>query len=673
MAHTPALADIAVPVAAPTPFTYLIPEDLRGEVCTGHRVPVTLGRRKTYGYVVRLHDGPAPERLRTIGPPDPEEPLFDAAMLDLTRWVADYYLAPWGEVLEAAVPKISIGKKRRTRKTEEEAVPDTLEKPPELNTDQASIFRALRAAMNEREFAVHLLHGVAGSGKTEIYLALAEEIIRNDGSVLLLEPEIGLATHILERVRRRFGDRAGLYHSMTGPAKRRRTWERARTGELRIVVGARSAVFVPLKNLRLVIIDEEQEPAYKQEESPRYHGRDVGIVRARGENALVVLGTATPSLEAWHNVQAGKFKYHRLTERFVQRDLARIEIVDLRKDPGLGPRGGALSFFSSQLVQKIRARLKAQEQTILFLNRRGHSTIVQCVGCGEMFRCDRCDVVLTYHRATGDLRCHHCGLVRRKAEICPSCSGEALFYGGVGTQKLEEKLAEIFPQARVLRLDADSTRKRGSHARHLQSIEDGEVDILVGTQMLAKGFDFPRVTLVGVLQADREMGLPEFRASERAFQILTQVAGRAGRGPVPGEVVIQTMLPDHYVIRAAASGDYDAFVTEELCQRQCLSYPPYTRMVHLLFDGRVEATVERRAADAAADLSRSARRAGIEILGPAPMFLTRLKGSYRWHLTLKGSRSDDLHRLARRALDRTPPKGTRGVRLHVDIDPIRTL
>ena len=699
MSKSSLLADVAVPVAVQTTFTYLIPEDLRGTVRVGHRVAVQLGRRATHGYVVRVHGGPGPERLRPLGAPDPEEPLFDSHLLELTRWVADYYLAPWGEVLEAAAPRGRARKRRpagggREGEPQEDAghggdprdeadresdpregasLRPSLEAPPVLGPEQQEVYQALRASLAQRRFAVHLLQGVPNSGKTEIYLALAADVLSEGGSVLLLEPEIGLATQILARVQRRFGDRAGLYHSQTGARQRRETWERARNGDLRIIVGARSAVFVPLQDLRLVIIDEEQEPAYKQEESPRYHGRDTAIMRGRLAKALVVLGSATPSLEAWWNARTGKFHGHRLTRRFADREPARVHIVDLRRDPGLTPGSTAIPLFSGLLVQKLLARLRAGEQTILFLNRRGHSTVVQCSDCGEMFRCHRCDVVLTYHRATNDLRCHHCGLTAKRVQSCPSCKGTHLHYGGAGTQKLEEKLAELFPRARLLRLDADSTRRRGSHAVHLRAVEEGDVDILLGTQMVAKGFDFPGVTLVGVLQADREMGLPEFRAAERAYQILTQVAGRAGRGQVAGEVVVQTLLPDHYVIRSAADGDYDAFAGAESRHREALAYPPFTRMVHLLFDGKVEETVRRRTEDAAQDLAAPAHRAGVEMLGPAPMFLTRLKGRYRWHLTLKGPNSEALHRLARHAMERNAPPGTRGVHLHVDVDPVRTL
>jgi primosomal protein N' (replication factor Y) len=678
MNRAPHLADVAVPVGVRTTFTYLIPEELRGVIQAGHRVPIPLGRRKTHGYVVRVHAGEAPERLRALEAPDPPEPVFDAKLLELTQWVAGYYLAPYGEVLEAAAPRgrAPSGRKPRGPAQEEVAVPPEaalLEPAPVLGEEQHQVFDALCASLARRRFEVHLLQGVPGSGKTEIYLALAEQAIGQGGSVLLLEPEIGLATQILSRVRRRFGDLAGLYHSMTGDRIRRQTWESARAGRLRIVVGARSAVFVPLPDLRLVIVDEEQEPAYKQEESPRYHGRDTAIVRARSADALVVLGSATPSLEAIQNARTGKFRLHVLTQRHTGRPGAVVHVVDLRVDPGMPKGSRAIPLFSGLLVQKIHERLAAREQTILFLNRRGHSPAVQCSDCGEMFRCRRCDVVLTYHRTSDDMRCHHCGLVNPRPESCAACSGERLYFGGMGTQKLEERLADLFPHARLLRLDADSTRRRGSHASHVAAVEAREVDILLGTQMVAKGFDFPGVTLVGVLMADREMGLPELRASERAFHVLTQVAGRAGRGERSGEVVLQTLLPGHPVIRCAADGDVESFAEDELRHREDLGYPPFTRMVHLLFDGKVEETVRRRAESVAAALAGPARRVAVDLLGPAPMFLTRLKGRYRWHLTLNGRSIDALHRLARGAMDAEPPPGTRGVHLHVDVDPIRTL
>ncbi|MBD3161025.1 MAG: primosomal protein N' [Candidatus Eisenbacteria bacterium] len=670
-ASPPALADVAIPVAAPDPFTYRIPEELRGRIVPGQRVPVPLGRRRTHGYVVRVHDDPPPERLRALGAPDPETPLLTPPLLELCRWVADYYLAPLGEVLEGALPRIPF--EGRGRDVEAPVQQGPLDPAPSLTPEQEAVVAAVGADLDPPRFVVHHLQGVPGSGKTEVYLALADRVIGAGGSVLILEPEIGLATHILERVRRRYGALAGLYHSQTGVRERRATWERARAGAIRIVVGARSAVFVPLERPGLLVVDEEQEPAYKQEDAPRYHGRDVAVVRARIEGIPILLGSATPSLEAWWNVRSGKFRGHRLAERYAGRPPARIEVVDLRADPGLRPSGAPVSLFSAALVTRIRRRLEAGELSILFLNRRGHSTVVQCSACGEMIRCGRCDVVMTFHRATDDLRCHHCGRIRTKPERCPACEPGRLFYGGAGTQKLEEQLAALFPRARILRLDTDSTRRRGSHAAHLAAIDRGEVDLLIGTQMVAKGFDFPRVTLVGVLQADREMGLPEFRAAERAFQVLTQVAGRAGRGESPGEVIVQTMTPDHYVIQAAARGDFERFAAAEIETRRPLAYPPFTRMAHLLFDGRVEGNVRNRAEATAAALAPRASRSGVELLGPAPMFLTRLKGSYRWHLTLKGARSDRVHRLARFARELRPPPGTRGVRLQVDIDPIRTL
>lgn len=683
----PHLAEVAIPVGAANPFTYLIPEELRGAIRPGHRVGVPLGRRKTHGYVVRVHAeaSGAPARLRALGPPDPPDPIFGPEILDLTRWISDYYMAPWGEVLEAAAPRgrpIAARRKKAAAPPAEDAAtdgegasltPQALEPLYALTTEQQAVFGELGAALDSGAFEVHLIHGVAGSGKTEVYLALADRVLRSGGSVLLLEPEIGIATQILDRVRRKFGDAAGLYHSLAGPSERRDTWERARRGDVRLVVGARSAVFVPLRDLRLVVIDEEHEFAYKQEESPRYHGRDAAIVRARAARALTVLGTATPSLEAWYNAHLGKFTKHTLASRYGERAFPRIHVVDLHKDPGLPESGRPIPLFSGLLVQKVLERLRAGEQTILFLNRRGHSPIVQCTHCGEMLHCAQCEVVLTYHRMTEDLRCHHCGLVQKEVDACPSCKEGPLFFGGVGTQKLEEKLAELFPRARLLRLDADSTRQKGSHGRHVRSMEQGEVDILLGTQMVTKGFDFPRVTLVGVLQADREMAVPELRASERAFQVLSQVAGRAGRGDTPGEVVFQTLCPENFVIQAAAANDYDRFAREELSYREALHYPPFHRMIHILFDGKVEENVRVRAEEAATHIEPRARRVGVTLLGPAPMFLTRLKGRFRWHFTLKGPSQASLHRLARATLERQGPPGTRGVRVHVDVDPIHTI
>jgi primosomal protein N' (replication factor Y) (superfamily II helicase) len=493
--------------------------------------------------------------------------------------------------------------------------------------------------------------------------------------VLFLVPEIAMGTQILSRVLRRFGGKAGLYHSQTGDAERRRVWNEARLGCLPVVVGTRSAVFVPMPNLRLVVVDEEHEPAYKQDDTPRYHGRDTAVMRARLEDAVIVLGSATPSLESLHNAEAGKYRLLRLNERIDARPHARVTLVDLNEARGGDPPERnrprppklPVPVLSPPLLRALQERLDRGEQSILFLNRRGHSTVVQCSACGEALSCEHCDVVMTFHKPDGRIRCHYCSAVRSVPEACPSCRGTRFLYGGVGTQKVEEMLMEAFPSARLARLDLDTARRRGAHGRVVSAMEEGEIDILLGTQMVAKGFHFPRVTLVGVLQADREMMQPDFRAGERAFQVLTQVAGRSGRGVTAGEVVFQSLMPGNPVITAAVTGDYAGFAGRELELRRTLGYPPYRRMIDVLVDGK-DADQVRRRAEALRDML--VPREGIEVLGPAPMPHARLKGRYRWHLTLRGRSVEKLHAAAFVALEAPPPAGLSGTRLQVDVDPV---
>ncbi|MEZ4649741.1 MAG: primosomal protein N' [Candidatus Eisenbacteria bacterium] len=739
-------AEVALPNALRQTFSYAVPAGL--EVEPGHRVRVPFGRREAHGYVVSLSSQrPNVRGLRSIVECEPPEKLVEGEILDLTRWVADYYLAPWGQVLDAALPpNVRKGGARdrrlKARAAEPEAVTDAqgapggevvvgddwdpgdLDDPRSggsrpgvvLTLDQDAAISTIGRALASRAFSPFLLHGVTGSGKTEVYLRLAAEVVSSGGQVLFLVPEIAMGAQILARVQQRFPEQVGLYHSQAGDGERRRVWAEARDGRLPIVVGARSAVFVPLPNLRLVVVDEEHETAYKQEEAPRYHGRDVAIYRARLASAVVVLGTATPSLESWINANDGKYAHVILPERIDGRQKARVTIVDMaehRDDDelprpsgrGMGAtsanpdgaasagsgvaasanlgggavgsavateRGGGVSIFSPPLVRRMRERIERGEQTILFLNRRGHSTTVQCADCGTSVSCGQCDVVLTYHKSDRRLRCHYCNSFRPEPERCEGCGGAHFFYGGFGTQRIEEDLLELLPGARIERMDRDATRKKGSHAKLVERMEAGQVDVLLGTQMVAKGFDFPRVTLVGVLQADQEFLLPDFRAGERGFQVLTQVAGRAGRGTLAGEVVLQTFQPTHYVIQAAVAQDYALFADTELDFRRALGYPPFRRLVHLLVDGPNESQVESRA-DALADfLTRriAASRAPLRTVGPAPMPISRLKGQYRWHLGLIGKSPRLLHEFALTALSEKPPRGLSSTRVLADVDPV---
>ena len=697
------LAQVAVPLGLRRVFSYRVPPALRDVLQVGHRVRVPFGPRRAHGYVVGFTNDVPDAKLRAITAIEPTEVVVTPEILRLTRWVADYYLTPWGQALEAALPPwVRHGGApvpRRARRgggvgagagrdaaSAAAGADDGLgalaiaagaeaDLPLVLQAEQVIAAAAVAEALAARRFASLLLLGVTGSGKTEVYLDAAERVVAEGGGVLFLVPEIAMGTQILSRVLRRFGGKAGLYHSQTGDAERRLVWNEARTGRLPVVVGTRSAVFVPVPNLRLVVVDEEHESAYKQDDTPRYHGRDTAVMRARLEDAVIVLGSATPSLESLYNAEVGKYRLLRLRERIDARPHARVTVVDLNEARGGDPpeRGRPRSrklpapALSPPLLCAIQERIDRGEQSILFLNRRGHSTVVQCSACGEALHCEQCDVVMTFHKPDGVIRCHYCSASRRVPAACPSCRGERFLYHGVGTQKVEEMLTEAFPTARLARLDLDAVRHRGAHGRVISAMEHGEVDILLGTQMVAKGFHFPRVTLVGVLQADSEMLQPDFRAGERAFQILTQVAGRSGRSEAAGEVVFQSLMPGHPVITAAVIGDYAGFASRELELRRTLGYPPFRRMTDLLVDGK-DADVVRRRAEALRDLL--APHEGVEILGPAPMPHARLKGRYRWHLTLRGRSVAKLHAAALAALEAPAPVGLSGTRLMVDVDPM---
>ena len=535
-----------------------------------------------------------------------------------------------------------------------------------LNPDQAGALSEVKNWIAADTFKVGLLYGVTGSGKTEVYLGAVEAALERNKTALILVPEIALTLWVGRLCRARLGASVAVLHSALADVERAREWWRVRRGEARVVVGTRSAVFAPLENLGLVVVDEEQEASYKQEETPRYHGRDVAIVRAKLEGAAALLGSATPSLESFHNAHSGKYHLLQLESRVENRPLAPVEIVDLREDFRITHKVGPLS---AKLSEAIAARLAQGTQSLILINRRGYSWFVICRSCGAGIQCENCSISLTYHKQRDRLECHYCGFSRRAPKECPKCASEHVYFFGAGSEQLEEKLREKFPGAKVARLDRDAVRTKGAYQQVLADFASGKVDILVGTQMVAKGHDFQRVTLVGVVSADSQLSLPDFRAAERTFQLLTQVAGRAGRGALPGEVLVETYYPEHYAIQLAARQDYLSFFERELQFRRLLHYPPFTALASILVrDTKIENAI-RWSRQLSAFLAPQESR-GVKVLGPAAAPLARLKREFRFQFLLKAPKRAQLTRVLSELLAFTEQKEIPERAVLVDVDPL---
>ena len=531
-----------------------------------------------------------------------------------------------------------------------------------LTPDQQTVVDALQEPARQGAFSVALLHGVTGSGKTEVYRRLAGTAIASGRQALILVPEIALTPAIAATFRQAFGSRVAVQHSGLSSGARHDQWHRVRRGEVDVVVGTRSAVFVPLPAVGLIVVDEEHDASYKQEESPRYHGRDVAIMRAKRSGALVVLGSATPSLESYRHATSGHYRLFTLPERVKRRPLPSVRIVDMREE--LASQGVDV-VLSRDLTEAIDARLRRGEQALVLLNRRGFATAVFCRQCGRSLECPNCSVSLTFHRAAGQARCHYCGYARARPSSCPECAGRYLEQVGFGTERVEAEIVARWPSARVARLDRDTVRRRGAAARLLGRFGGGAIDILVGTQMVAKGHDFPNVTLVGVVSADVGLGVADYRAAERTFQLLTQVAGRAGRGAVPGEAIVQTLHPDHYSIRHACRQAYAPFYAEEIQFRRAMRYPPEVSLVSAVVRGTHYRQTMQEAADLVATVRR--RRSRFRVLGPAAAPIGRLRGQYRVQLFLKGPHRREMREALLAALDGRTELRRRVV---VDVDPL---
>jgi primosomal protein N' (replication factor Y) (superfamily II helicase) len=534
-----------------------------------------------------------------------------------------------------------------------------------LNPAQEAAFAAIREAILARQFRTFLLHGVTGSGKTEVYLNAIEEVVRDGRSALLLVPEIALTPAVAGQFFARFGDRVAILHSAFTDVERSEQWRRIQAGAASVVVGTRSGVFAPVRNLGLIVVDEEHDGSYKQEETPRYNGRDVAIVRAQGAGACVVLGSATPSLESRYNAERGKYTLLELPERIEARPLPKVELVDMRQE-FLETRKQAT--FSRKLLEAIAQRLENGEQTIVLLNRRGFSSFVACRACGERVGCVNCSLTLTYHKRDRRLLCHYCGYAERVPTCCPKCASEHVYFLGLGSERVEEELHQYFPKARIARLDRDTVTGKKQYETILQDFREGHYDLLVGTQMIAKGHDIPNVTLVGVISADIGLGMPDFRAAERSFQLLTQVAGRAGRGNVPGIVLIQTINPDHYAVRLAAAQDYAAFYTKELHFRRMMLYPPFSAMANVLVRSEKQEAAMRMSADLALLLNPPPER--LRIMGPAEAPVPRLKNEYRYQFLIKASSRKALNELLQRVRGFAQERKWSATALVIDVDPL---
>ncbi len=738
------IAEVAVNVPLLKLFHYRVPSELAEKLDLGHRVLIPFGRQVTTGICVAFPEQtsvPGLKPIRQILHPDCR---FDPHILELTRWIAEYYHAGWGEVLEAALPPpIRSGKEERRVSTISAAkpsdemlevgvrlaakaprqsrllvflarnrgpisrtellksaasTPEALRKliekgwaadektrspgPAASDKDiedfaalrsaagiepsaaQEAALEAVRAALLEKRFRTILLHGVTGSGKTEVYLRALREVLASGKRGLVLVPEISLTPQTVLRFREGLaGEPVAILHSMLTGTERTREWRHIQEGKAKLVIGVRSSIFAPIPDLGLIVADEEHDASYKQESSPRYNARDVAIVRARMLKIPIVLGSATPSLETFHNTRTGKFQLVEMPRRVTSHDLPIVTIVPL---DGTFYRADGSGLITDQLDRLIRNRLAHKEQVLLFLNRRGFATYLHCTRCGFVLKCPECDITLTYHRSQESARCHYCGHARPVPTDCPDCDMPGMRRTGVGTEKITLEMARRYPEARVARLDRDTASTHGALRATIASFARREHDILVGTQMVAKGHDFPQVTLVGIVSADTGLNFPDFRAAERTFQLVTQVAGRAGRGAREGRVIIQTFFPDHFAIRCAASGDFAEFARKELEFRRTLGYPPFGRLVKVLFHGAREEAVATEAKETG-DILREGSP-GCRILGPAPSPIAKIQGKFRHQILLKSASAQALHAALDRLEKKRPPKKGSVDRV-IDVDP----
>ena len=748
------IARVAVGLPLTTIFSYKIPERLAPLVRKRIRVLVPFGPRRIVGYVVETTneiDLKYKDKLKDVIQVLDKDAVISQKLMDLTRWISEYYLAPWGEVIKAALPKGLERLKPKYEKhlsliknfTEEEikekfsrspkqrqvirllvngeiaykelgeeiknisGVVNALHKnkiikiihkavnrnplshieeeagqkiPKTLNEEQDKALQEISESINACNHRIYLLHGITGSGKTEVYMQAISKTLSMGKEVIYLVPEISITPQLIQRLKSRFGDKVALLHSTLSDGERFDEWRRIRDGKAKVAVGPRSAIFAPFPNLGMIVVDEEHEYSYKQDESPRYHARDAAIKLGEISQAIVILGSATPSIETYFRAKQGKYVYLSLPNRVGNRQLPEIDIIDMRvKDTDIPKR----TVISGILRGEIENCLLKKEQVFLFLNRRGTASFLQCKECGHTFYCKNCSVSLTFHAAEKLNRCHYCDYHVPVPDTCPECKGIKINYTGTGTQKIEDDCCRLFPTARILRMDRDTTRTKHAYHMIFKKIEKREVDILIGTQMIAKGHDFPFVTLVGVVAADLSLNIPDFRSGERTFQLMTQVAGRSGRGDLTGKAVVQTYNPNNDILKHGKNYDYKNFAEREIEWRERLGYPPYSKMVGIKIESTNEEAVKEIALLFGKSLAKKIGKKGREkskypsadFLGPARSLLYKIKNVYRWQIILKGPTPEPLKEIIQKM--KTEFSGSllkkTKVKIKYDIDPINLL
>jgi primosomal protein N' (replication factor Y) len=657
------VVQVAVPVPLDRVFSYRVAAGSHSPA-VGCRVIVPFGARTVTGVVVAAGDAPeAVGELKEISRVLDEEPLFDGEYLSLARWLSATYVSPLGEVLSAMLPGA-----RRTRELPELSGDEPTAAPAKivLSDEQERALTAITVDGQPGDELWFYLYGITGSGKTEVFLRAAEAAIARGTSVIYLVPEIALTHQLFDHIRRRFGPIAAMLHSGMTPSQRLGEWRRIQRGEARLVVGARSAVFAPVYRLGLVVIDEEHENSYKAGNAPRYHARQVALRRAVQAGAVCVMGSATPSVEAWHLMEEGRLKRLDLSRRLSGGALPRISVHNVR---------GTAGVLSEPLVKALRETHAAGAQSILFLNRRGFASVFLCRSCGYQMECPHCSVPMTWHKSRGRLVCHWCGHHAQPLSVCPECGSLDVGYTGFGTERIEEDVQRMLPELRVARLDTDVTARRGALRETLDQFSAGLIDVLLGTQMVAKGLNFPNVRTVGIVMADTGLSLPDFRAAERTFSLIVQVAGRAGRFRTDGEVIVQTLRPEHPAIRRATRMEVDDFYREELAIRRELLFPPFARLLRVVVrssrPGDVESSAQK-VGRAIRDRAAAAIAEGaVEVMGPAPPPLERINRNWRRQILLRGPSASGLAQVIRGALlEVSLPRGSY---VEVDVDPVNLL